>query len=226
MNQSSNLSFPTFSIIVPYRDRPDHLAKFVPHYTALFPMAEIIVVEQADNRPFNRGWLLNVGFEQAIGNHVIFHDIDMIAASGMQHYIKFPEHPTQLATHAQQFGYRMPFPEYFGGVTSFSVDDFEACNGFSNNFWSWGGEDCEMYDNVKKCGFEILYKTCYHNCLHHEREFKDICLPTDHPNYILWKQGRGSFDGLDSCIFDIVHLKISGNYHHYKVTSSMPDIQL
>lgn len=39
---------------------------------------------------------------------------------------------------------------YFGGVVSFSRDDFEAINGFPNTFWGWGGEDDEMYSRIKE----------------------------------------------------------------------------
>ncbi len=36
---------------------------------------------------------------------------------------------------------------------SFTSQQFEAINGFPNNFWGWGGEDDEMAVRVKAVGF-------------------------------------------------------------------------
>ena len=38
--------------------------------------------------------------------------------------------------------------ELFGGVTSYARAAYEACNGFPNGFWGWGGEDDAMYDRA------------------------------------------------------------------------------
>ena len=57
---------PKLAIIVPYRDREEHLARFVPHMDKFLSDKEIdykiFVVEQGNDRPFNRGWLINVGY--------------------------------------------------------------------------------------------------------------------------------------------------------------------
>ena len=56
-------------VVVPYRNRRVHLNQFIPsisaHLTKQKIPYEIIVVEQADERPFNRGKLLNIGVEKA-----------------------------------------------------------------------------------------------------------------------------------------------------------------
>ena len=50
-------------IIVPYRDRESHLTKFITGIKSYFKNQkikyEIIIVEQSDDKPFNRGKLLN-----------------------------------------------------------------------------------------------------------------------------------------------------------------------
>lgn len=217
MKQSKDLSSPTFSIIVPYRDRKDHLKKFIPHYTRLFPEAEIIIVEQLDSKPFNRGKLLNIGALHATTNHFIFHDVDLLVLSGMNHYRRVPVIPTLLATHLQQFGYQLPFPDYFGGVVAFTKEQFERVDGFCNEFWGWGGEDCEMFDNVKNY-YPIKHLNCYHESLSHARAIDDIILPETHPNYILWKQGRPVYSGLQNTDYQIESGAYSGTAWHIKVS--------
>jgi len=42
----------------------------------------------------------------------------------------------------------LPRPFYFqyifGGVSALSSDHMRAVNGYSNQFWGWGGEDDDM----------------------------------------------------------------------------------
>lgn len=40
---------------------------------------------------------------------------------------------------------RLPYNEYFGGVSMFSHDQFLKINGFSNDYWGYGGEDDDSY---------------------------------------------------------------------------------
>lgn len=212
-----------FDIIVPYRDRESHLKRFVPYYTRLFPDARIIIVEQDNDKPFNRGWLLNVGFHFSGSEYVIFHDVDMLVSHGHRHYLIPPDRPVHLATHAQQFGYRMPFPEYFGGVTMFNRMDFLICNGYSNKFNGWGGEDNEIYDHLKRMDIPIGSRDCWHQSLPHEREFSGMCLPPDHPNYIYWKKGRDADDGLTNCRFRIVSSRLDTRVSHIRVDAHLKE---
>ena len=49
--------------IVPYRDRSTHLNTFISYMESYLKdyTYEVIVIEQVDNQPFNRGKLLNIG---------------------------------------------------------------------------------------------------------------------------------------------------------------------
>ncbi|ELU00145.1 hypothetical protein CAPTEDRAFT_200648 [Capitella teleta] len=49
----------------------------------------------------------------------------------------------------------------FGGVTSFTPQQFKKVNGFSNNFFGWGGEDINMYYRIVKAGFEKTTPSIY-----------------------------------------------------------------
>ena len=87
----------SIAIVVPYRNREAHLATFLPYMKQFLNIDEtrmdivILIVEQADNLPFNRGWLLNVGshivtrksgllssFMSEPARTLVLHDVDML----------------------------------------------------------------------------------------------------------------------------------------------------
>ena len=55
-------------IIVPYRDREQQLKRFLSHMKDYIKDIdyEIFIIEQSDDKPFNRGKLLNVGYKHAV----------------------------------------------------------------------------------------------------------------------------------------------------------------
>jgi hypothetical protein len=137
------------SIIVPYRDRESHLKEFIPHMKNSGILEgidyEILIVEQDDN-PFNRGKLLNVGaVESPDADYYVFHDVDMLPVESSYTYSDIPTH---LASMAEQFGWRLPYEGYFGGVTLFDKESFYKINGYANNYWGWG---CEDDDALHRC---------------------------------------------------------------------------
>ena len=132
-------------VIVPYRKRPGHLRKFRQSIESYLKGQdyELIVVEQADDLPFNRGKLLNIGFEYAVRkqcDYVVFHDIDMLPKDVDYSYSDVPIH---LATGFSNSD-REIFDTYFGGVTLFPIDLFKKVNGYSNEYWGWGFEDDDL----------------------------------------------------------------------------------
>lgn len=158
------------TIIVPYRDRESHLSQFVPHIeTSEFLKDvdyEILIVEQTD-KPFNRGKLLNVGvIERPNSDYYCFHDVDMLPE--ICDY-SFPNFPTHLAAEAQQFGYKLPYDGYFGGVTLFDKSSFEKINGFSNNYWGWGAEDDDIRFRCVCYEIPIYRRNGRFTSLNHER---------------------------------------------------------
>ena len=105
---------------------------------------EIFIIEQSEEKSFNRGKLLNVGYKYAIENgcdYFVFHDVDMLPEDVDYSY---SEKPLHLATHLQEHDYETTFFDYFGGVTMFTKEDFKTINGFSNEYWGWGFEDDDL----------------------------------------------------------------------------------
>ena len=76
------------AIIVPYRERRQHLDQFVPHMRAYFARDKldkdidyrVLIVEQEAGLPFNRGALKNAGFllAEVRSDYCCFHDIDYL----------------------------------------------------------------------------------------------------------------------------------------------------
>ena len=133
-------------IIVPYRDREQQLKRFLSHMKEYIKDIdyEIFIVEQADDKPFNRGKLLNAGYKYALDkgcDYFVFHDVDMLPEDVDYSYSDKPLH---LATHLQEHDYETTFFDYFGGVTMFTKEDFKTINGFSNEYWGWGFEDDDL----------------------------------------------------------------------------------
>ena len=133
-------------VIVPYRNRPQQLKRFLKHMGEYLTNLDyqIFIIEQSDDKPFNRGKLLNVGYTHAIESgcdYFVFHDVDMLPEDVDYSYTDKPLH---LATHLQEHDYETTFFDYFGGVTMFNKEDFELINGFSNEYWGWGFEDDDL----------------------------------------------------------------------------------
>jgi hypothetical protein len=162
------------AIIVPYRDihvaqkRAQHLKRFVPHMnTFLSKLCQqgklsdyhIYIVEQSDDgRKFNRGKLLNIGFDMARKSGrkhdvFIFHDVDLLPQDDLgAWYSKFPTKPVHIARVWDRYSNN---PKYFGGVVSFSSSDYKRINGYPNTFWGWGGEDDEMQKRLERLGIQF-----------------------------------------------------------------------
>lgn len=146
----------TLAIIVPYRDRPTHLKTFVKYmkkYLTNYGINEfkIFVVEQGDNRPFNRGKLLNIGADLSMKmgyEYLCFHDVDLLPITGDYTYSEFP---TSLISEVEDKDGDILF-RYFGGVTMFDSEDFKSINGYSNQYWGWGFEDDDLFHRVTHGG--------------------------------------------------------------------------
>lgn len=188
------------SIVVPYRNRAAHLAQFLKHYRHLLPKAEFLIIEQSIHKPFNRGLIKNIGALQSQADYFIFHDVDMLVQGHMDY--SYPEHPTHLATHASQFGWKMPHDKYFGGVVAFNRTDFDKVNGYSNLFPGWGGEDDSLYYSVLSAGLQVVSR---------EHRYLSLPHPKDHPTGFdpvkmeQAKAPRQPDDGLNNCQYSIVN---------------------
>ncbi|UIZ21452.1 hypothetical protein KXD40_000155 [Peronospora effusa] len=138
------------AILVPFRDnhptqhRQAHLDEFVPASFHIF-----ILEQSLDGRKFNRGKLLNAGFDMSCNDYdvYIFHDVDLLPEDDLSEFYTSVPHvgPMHIARVWERYS---DSSNYFGGIVAFTRQQFLKVNGFPNNFWGWGGEDNELYCRV------------------------------------------------------------------------------
>ena len=148
------------AIIVPYRDRAEHLQIFVPYITAFFSRVasdmgniSLMVVQQTFGLEFNRGLMNNVGYSLAKErcDYVCFHDVDYLPISA--DYSE-PNGFAPIAWYGAEQSIdtrgviitETNLDFFFGGVVLFRNSDFEKVNGFPNAYWGWGFEDSDIFN--------------------------------------------------------------------------------
>ena len=177
---------PKLSILVPYRNRPDHLREFLPHMVTYFSRDKldkfipynITVIEQAnDGRPFNRGMMLNVGILlNPDADYYCFHDVDYLPIWADYRYA---DSPTRIIWYGadvrpQSPGSSQMIPErydlYFSGAILMNRADALKTNGYPNDYWGWGWEDNELRARCMAENLEIKYRDGTFRALPHVAE--------------------------------------------------------
>lgn len=148
-------------IIVPYRDRAEHLKVLLTAFESCFLRGEagasqlpprIFIVEQSGSGPFNRGTLCNVGFDlnRRECDYACFHDVDFVPTDADY---SFPLLPARICSEGSRHRENPRFA--FGGVVAFSRADFERVNGYSNCYAGWGYEDSDLLLRVVRLGMRL-----------------------------------------------------------------------
>lgn len=169
--QSPDLQFKKLGVIIPYRNREDHLTALLPHLISYFQRDKLdkaidvkfLLVEQDDTLPFNRGALLNAGF-LAIAHqvdYVCFHDVDYLPLWADYSYTPAPTRIIWWGMHSRPLrqddsSRRTQAPaQGLGAVTLFTTEAFRTVNGFSNAFYGWGFEDKDLAARVRFHSYAI-----------------------------------------------------------------------
>lgn len=181
---------------------------------------EIIIVEQDGKEDFKRGQLFNLGYKESMGDLVVFQDVDIryMSTIDFDYHMQILNNPfcpwvfiAQIKETA--LGYTVTKtdrrPYGFGAVNVFTREQFEKCNGFSNLYIGWGGEDNEMNARVK---FERINHTLGH--IEHEHA------PTGKRNTIISRTCKNrdiAKDGIEQTIFKSREsIFLSETLNHYK----------
>lgn len=168
------------TIIVPYRDRAEHLQVLLEAFQDCFlrhqapaqsPPPRICIVEQAGTGPFNRGKLCNAGFDLNRGllDYACFHDVDFVPTDADYSY---PHLPARVCAEGSRHSEDMRFA--FGGVVAFSVGDFERVNGYSNAYAGWGYEDSDLLLRVVRAGMQLESRPGRFRSLPHVPSERDL----------------------------------------------------
>ncbi|KAF5896128.1 beta-1,4-galactosyltransferase 1-like [Clarias magur] len=213
------------AIIIPFRKRDEHL-KFWLYY--LHPILQrqqldygVYVINQDGEETFNRAKLLNVGYAEALKEYdyecFVFSDVDLIPMDDRNTYKCFNQ-PRHLSVSMDKFGFRLPYNQYFGGVSSMSKDQYLKINGFPNNYWGWGGEDDDIYNRLSSKGMVIsrpngVIGKC--RMIRHERDQKNDPNPQRFDRIAHTRETMHT-DGINSLSYNVV--KVEKNKLFTKIT--------
>jgi hypothetical protein len=234
------------AIVVPYRDRAQHLAQFVPHVVTYFERDKldrqiavtINIVEQAGNAPFSRGRLANCGFllTRDTSDYVCIHDVDYLP---MWADYSWSEKPARLIWHGLTL--KEDWNNFFGAVCLLDKALFEKVNGFPNCYWGWGPEDLELGFRCRIKGYDFERRDGTYIPLRHKHAgFSAPHVWTDEgrrTNELFQKRKPHlreliEQDGVDALKFKLLEKKpltlangqVVSNGWHYLVDLGPPDI--
>lgn len=187
------------SIIIPYRNREEHLSILLPALLEKFQNDEyeIIIAEQNDNEKFRLSSLYNIAFKYTVGDLLIFHDVDYIPSDNVSYQLKNnnPTYPvkqvvfldSQLKLKPENeipAGYRyfnQDVGNHWGGVFMMRRNHFELINGFNPLYVGWGKEEEDTH-------MRLLEKnlTCERNNegLFYALDHNDNCPPVTDNDFI------------------------------------------
>jgi hypothetical protein len=152
LNKEPNKSNYKICIIVPHRNRINHLEKLLDKIKDI----DIYIIDQNNADKFNRGLLLNIGYLIAKKKYnydrYIFHDVDSYPDKDLiDLYTQYINYNIHYACN----DYKYNFSTFLGGVIGFNKEDFEKINGFPNTFFGWGGEDDALYNRCVTNNIDI-----------------------------------------------------------------------
>ena len=136
-------------IIIPYREREEHLKYFIENTYPLIKKymegVRIAIIEQTPDKLFNRGKLLNIGinlynkFES-----FITHDVDINPKSETieKLYNKNVEVDEIMGIYTSSYN-------TLGGIIKFKKQTIMKINGFPNDIWGWGCEDKALQNRAE-----------------------------------------------------------------------------
>ncbi len=178
-------------ILIPYRDRPQHLHYFLEETVPLLKKnmfnSKIIIVEQTPEKLFNRGKLLNVGFKeyQNRTEYFITNDIDINPKEKTIQDLYTPiikEENLIRGIYNNKHG-------TLGGLIKIKHKHIFKVNGFPNDIWGWGSEDGAL--RVRTNLFKIKFQPNYLVTTKSRNDQHFICF-NDHHDRIKINQRKNS----------------------------------
>ncbi|XP_043080275.1 beta-1,4-galactosyltransferase 3 [Puntigrus tetrazona] len=215
------------AIVVPYRNRQTHLRALLYHLHPFLQRQQvhygIYIVHQSGNSTFNRAKLLNVGVREALKEEdwscIFLHDVDLLPENDHNTYTCHPQYPTHLSIAMDKFRYRLPYSQYFGGVSAVTPEQYLKMNGFPNQYWGWGGEDDDIAARVRLSGMKIMRPPLaigHYKMIKHKGDQGNEQNPR---RFDLLKRTRLNWrsDGLNSLTYELLSKKLEPLYTNLSV---------
>lgn len=219
------------AILIPHRNREKHLLYLLDHLHPFLQRQQldyaIYVIHQAGDVKFNRAKLLNIGYLEALKEEdwdcFIFHDVDLVPENDFNTYICDSE-PKHLVVGRNATGYKLWYKGYFGGVTALTRKQFAQVNGYSNNYWGWGGEDDDLHSRVE---FEKMVvvrppaEIARYTMIFHTRDAGNEV--NQQRMHLLRKVSKvWKMDGLNSCTYTLLSVEHEPLYINITVDIGKP----
>jgi len=231
-------------VLVSYKDRPEHLEVFIPYFNYFMETThpdidyQIYIIEQANDKPFNKGIIFNAGFDltNKYYDYLTLHDIDMLPISANYYYNSQSYHLPSNIYNQHTNGrldefYTNKIGTFNGGVIVIDNEQYNQCNGHSNNYWGWGSVDDDfalrlsslkkpLINRCLKIEHNIIllgyYVTLHHDDVRFDDEpFNDINLErlkNMNSNKLDFKK-----DGLSSLKYKLLNTEDKKEYIKYSI---------
>ena len=151
-------------ILIPYRNRKEHLDLFIKDVIPLFELYlkpfKVVVIEQEEGKIFNRGILLNIGFNEYKDKTENFYNHDVDIYPNDKCVNDFYSH-NKYTCDNKFIGIYTPPCNTLGTIIKFHKTLFTKMNGYPNNYWGWGVEDKALQNRVEFMNIpieKILYR--------------------------------------------------------------------
>ena len=154
----------------------------------------IYIIEQSDEKDWNRGILYNAGYYVAATDDRSF----LFINCNTDYTIPEEPLPDEFYMHKDGFLDLHGYEGGLGSACAFYMDAFEKCNGFPSNFWGWGGEDYAIKKRIDFSGLQIhrpsnLYKKWIKEKQDHPRDDskngRNTELANQMTNETMWESG-------------------------------------
>ncbi|KAF7664322.1 hypothetical protein LDENG_00179650 [Lucifuga dentata] len=219
------------AIIIPFRNRAEHLKYWLYYLHPILQRQQldygVYIINQNGDDIFNRAKLLNVGYMEALKDYdyecFVFSDVDLIPMDDRNIYKCFSQ-PRHLSVAMDKFGFKLPYYQYFGGVSSMSKEQYLKINGFPNNYWGWGGEDDDIFNRLSSKGMSISRPSgevgkC--RMIRHERDKKNDPNPQRFDRIAHTRETMHT-DGINSLSYKVVNKEVEPLYTKITVDVGKP----
>ncbi|XP_034038155.1 beta-1,4-galactosyltransferase 1-like [Thalassophryne amazonica] len=220
------------AIIIPFRNREQHL-KYWLHY--LHPILQrqqleygVYVINQYGDGMFNKARLMNSGFMEVQKEYdyecFVFSDVDIIPMNDYNIHKCFSQ-PRHIAVLVDKFGFQLPYTWLVGGIIAMSKEQFQKINGFSNNYFGWGGEDDDLYKRIVGKGMSISRPSSEEGkcrMIQHNRDLQNQPNPNRF-HYLARARQDMDKDGINSLSYTVINVDRNELYTNITIDVGKPD---